>query len=156
MMGAYDRLVPRVLRTSLPDGCFHVTARGVDGADVFRDDDDRRLYLALMAAVVRTHGWTCFAFCLMTNHVHHVVEAKVDDLSAGIQYLHGVYAQRFNRKYRRTGHLFGSRFASWVVETEDHLGAAATYVLENPVRAGLCRDPSEWPWSGLDERTFAR
>jgi putative transposase len=153
---SYAAGVPRILRTSLPDGCFHVTARGVDGVAIFRDDDDRRFYLALLSFVIATYDWTCFAFCLMTNHVHVLVDADVDKLSAGIQYLHGVYAQRFNRKYGRSGHLFGARFASWVVETEEHLEGAAAYIVENPVRAGLCRDAASWRWSALDERMFAR
>jgi putative transposase len=148
--------VPRILRTTLPDGCFHVTALGVDGAAIFRDDDDRRFYLALLAHVIRVYGWTCFVFCLMTNHIHLLVDADVDELSRGIQYLHGVYALRFNKKHGRAGHLFGARFASWVVDADDHFEAAAAYILENPVRAGLCRKPEEWPWSALDERTFAR
>jgi REP element-mobilizing transposase RayT len=147
--------VPRILRTTLPDGCFHITALGVDGVAIFRDDDDRRFYLALLAYVVRAYGWTCFAFCLMTSHTHLLVDAEVDKLSRGVQYLHGVYAQTFNRKYSRTGHLFGARFCSRVVDTDDYFENAVDYVLENPVRAGLCERAEDWPWSAVDERTFA-
>jgi putative transposase len=148
--------VARILRTTLPDGCFHVTSLGVDGVAIFRDDDDRLFYLARLAAVIRTFGWTCFTFCLMTNHIHLLVDAEVDKLSRGVQYLHGVYAQRFNKKHGRSGHLFGARFASWVVDAEDHFEATVDYILENPVRAGLCRSAEDYRWSGVDERTFAR
>ncbi|HET9673836.1 MAG TPA: transposase [Gaiellaceae bacterium] len=141
--------MPRVLRTSLPDGFFHVTARGVDGAAIVRDPSDCRLYVHLLALTIARHHWECHAYCLMPNHVHAVVDATQQDLSAGVQYLHGTYALAFNRRHRRTGHLFGARFASWIVETERHLVNACRYVYLNPVRAGLCARPEDWPWSGI-------
>jgi len=57
-------------------------------------------------------------------------------------------AQSFNARYERAGHVFGARFSSWLIESEEHLAAAIRYVLENPVRAGLCDRPEDWPWSG--------
>jgi putative transposase len=136
--------VPRILRTQLPDGVFHVTARGVNGAFLFRDDDDRRMYLALLAKTVRRYEWHVDTFCLMGNHVHLILLARQAQLSAGVQYLHGRYAQSFNRRHGRTGHLFGARFASWVIETDDHLGRAREYVLDNPVAAGLTPTREAW------------
>lgn len=135
-------------RTDLPDGVYHVTARGVDSAAIYRDDDDRRFFLRLLAgAVVRFH-WRVHAFCLMGTHYHLITETTRARLSAGLHRLNGVYAQRFNRRHGRTGHLFGDRFASWLVEGDEHLRAASRYVLLNPVRAGLCTRADEWPWSG--------
>lgn len=141
--------MPRLLRTSLPDGFFHVTARGVDGAAIVRGDDDCLQYLGLLGLTIRRYGWTCHAYCLMTNHVHLVLETAQADLSAGVQYLHGTYALGFNRRHERRGHLFGARFASWVIESERHLYRACRYVYANPVRAGLCPRPEEWRWSGI-------
>jgi putative transposase len=141
--------VPRVPRTSLPDGFFHVTARGVDGAAIVRDDADCARYLKLFHLTVIRYAWTCYAYCLMPNHTHFVLEADQPELSAGVQYLHGTYALEFNRRHGRRGHLFGSRFASWVIETERHLRRACLYVYANPVRAGLCARPQDWRWSGI-------
>lgn len=141
--------MPRILRTSLPDGFFHVTARGVDGAAIVRGEQDCRSYVSLLARTIRRYEWTCFAYCLMTNHVHLVVESGQPGLSAGVQYLHGTYALAFNRRHGRRGHLFGARFASWVIDTERHLWRACRYVYANPVRAGLCDRPQDWPWSGI-------
>ena len=140
--------MPRILRTTLPDGYFHVTARGVERRPVYLDADDYRTFLALFAAAVRRHGWDVWGFCLMPNHYHAVLESTREGLSAGAQWLNGVYAQTFNGRHGRWGHLFGARFASWVIDREEHLYAACRYVLENPVRAGLCERPEEWPWSG--------
>jgi putative transposase len=88
----------------------------------------------------------------MGNHYHLVVRARRVDLSNGMRRLNGVYAQGFNRRYDRRGHLFGDRFASWVIGSEEHLSAAIAYVLFNPVRAGLCARAADWPWSGAAPR----
>ena len=140
-----------MLRTSLPDGFFHVTARGVDGAAIVRDDEDCLRYLQLFGLAIVRYGWTCYAYCLMPNHAHVVLEAQQEHLSAGVQFLHGTYALAFNRRHERRGHLFGARFASWVIETERHLRTACLYVYANPVRAGLCARPEDWRWSGVSE-----
>jgi putative transposase len=155
---SYGRRVTRQLRSDLPDGIFHVTARGVDGTVIFLDDTDRLRFLDLYRQSVERHDWLCHTFCLMTNHYHLVVEAARAAVSAGIHRLNGLHAQRFNRCHRRTGHLFGDRFSSWVIEDEEHLTAACEYVLHNPVRAGLCERPEDWPWSGIrheSEHLFA-
>jgi putative transposase len=88
----------------------------------------------------------------MGNPYHLILRARRADLSAGMRRLNGVYAQRFNRRYGRRGHLFGDRFASWVIGSEEHLTAAVGYVLLNPVRAGLCGRAEDWPWSGVAPR----
>ena len=140
--------MPRVLRTTLPDGYFHVTARGVEQRAIYLDPEDCLSFLGLFATTARRHFWVLYAFCLMGNHYHVVLEATCGALSDGVQQLNGTYAQLFNRRYGRWGHLFGARFGSRVIETEAYLYEACRYVLENPVRAGLCERAEDWPWSG--------
>lgn len=138
----------RIPRKLLPEeGIFHVTARGAGKIAIYRDDFDRRFFLALFAEVVDHFDWTVHAFCLMTNHYHQVVEGRRDDLSAGFHVLNGEYAQRFNARHQRWGHLFGERFSAWVIRSEEHLHAACTYVFGNAVRAGLCENLGDWPWA---------
>jgi putative transposase len=140
--------MPRVLRTRLPDGFFHVNTVAVAGTPVFFSDVDRIGFLRLFAECIHAYDWTSFAYCLMTTHYHLVLEAPQHQLSAGMQRLNGVHAQRVNRRLGRPGHLFRARFSSRVLESEEHLRAACRYVLLNPVRAGLCARADEWPWSG--------
>ena len=90
-----------------------------------------------------------WALCLMTTHYHLVLETTRENLSDGIQHLSGTHALRFNKRHRRTGHLFGARFGSRVIEGEDYLAAAIDYVWHNPVRAGLVERPEDWPWSHI-------
>ena len=137
----------RALRTDLPDGLFHVTARAVAGTPLYRDGEDCRTFLQLLAQVIPRFGWHCYALCLMTTHYHLVLESTRRALSLGVQRLNGLYAISFNRRYERKGHLFGGRFWSSVIETEQHLRQACDYVLENPVRGGLCDEPGDWRWS---------
>jgi putative transposase len=140
--------VSRLPRYVFPHGTYHVGTRGVDGTRTFRVDEDRRLFLWLLADVVARNDWVVHTFCLMTNHYHLVVEALRDELSDGLHRLNGVYAQMFNRRYARRGHLWGERFWSRLIEDEEELVSTSTYVLANPVRAGLCETPEQWPWSG--------
>ena len=156
--GATVAYVPRIPRNALPDeGIFHVTARGAGQIAIYLDDFDYRLFLRLFAGVVGKCAWNVHAFCLMTNHYHIVVEGRRDDLSAGFHELNGEYAQRFNARHQRWGHVFGERFSAWVVRSEEHLRAACLYVFGNAVRAGLCKNLGDWPWAasryGPDELT---
>ena len=129
-------------------GIYHVTARGVARSAIFLNDDERRLFLRLFAAEVHRHDWRCHAFCLMTTHFHLVVETELWRLSEGMHRLNGTYALAFNRHHHRSGHLFGDRFAAWLPRDEQHLHQTCEYVLQNPVRAGLCARAGDWPWSG--------
>ena len=140
--------MPRVARSALPDGMFHVTARGVAREPIFRDGIDYADFERQLFRVRDDYAWTLHAYCLLPNHYHLVVEATRRDLSTGMQKLNGRYAQRFNRRYDRVGHVFQNRFSSYVIEGEGHFLRALAYVRANPVEAGLCENVDDWPWSG--------
>jgi putative transposase len=84
----------------------------------------------------------------MGTHYHVVCTGRRDDISGAMHRLNGSYAQLFNERHERRGHLFGDRFSSWLIQSEELFYAAIRYVLLNPVRAGLCREAKDWPWSG--------
>ena len=92
--------------------------------------------------------WRCDAYCLMSSHFHLIVRASRESLSGGMHWLNGLYAQRFNRRYGRRGHLFENRFSAHVIESEEHWQESCRYVFDNPVKAGLCEFAGDWPWSG--------
>jgi putative transposase len=137
----------RVARTALPDGVFHVTARGVRRSAIFRDERDYAEFRDHLLRIAERAAWKIHAYCLLPNHYHLIVEATQQQLSAGMQRLNGRYAQVFNERYDRSGHVFESRFTSYVIESEEHYERALQYVRANPVEAGLCGRASEWPWS---------
>jgi REP element-mobilizing transposase RayT len=126
-----------------------VTARGTAKSEIFLDDVDRSAFVQLLASVIERFDWACRAYCLMTTHYHLIVESPLHGLSRGMARLNGIYAQAFNERHDRRGHLFEGRFVAYVIDSDDHLEAACNYVIDNPVRAGLCTDRSQWAWSGL-------
>jgi REP element-mobilizing transposase RayT len=131
-----------------PCGVYHVTARGVERRAIFADDDDRRLFVALIELASRRFRWHLIAYCLLTNHVHLLIDSERGELSKGVHLLTGRYAQSFNARYERTGHLFQGRFHARAVEDDEYLERVCDYVLDNAVRAGLCRERNQWPWLG--------
>ncbi len=129
-------------------GIFHVGARGNLRAAIYFDDLDRRRFLSLLDRVSRRYGWDCRLYCLLPNHFHLVVETATATLSRGMHALNGTYARRFNERHGREGHLFEKRFWSDPIEDDRRLVRTLEYVAQNPVRAGLCKRPEQWPWTG--------
>ena len=128
-------------------GFYHVTTRGNRGQVIFENPIDPELFMHLVARNVRKLGWRCHLFCLMPNHYHLLVEMLEPNLSLGMQRLNGVYAKWFNHTHGYEGHVFERRFRSNAVERDEHAVELVRYFALNPVRAGLCRHPSEWRWS---------
>lgn len=126
---------------------FHVFARGNDRRLIYRDDVDRRVYLTMLGGTVKQLRWRLLAFCLMDNHVHLLVETPEANLGQGIQRMHGLYGHEFNRRHRRSGHVFQGRYGAVRIKTDEQLWMAAAYIAMNPVAAGFCHAPEEWPWS---------
>lgn len=138
----------RVPRSSLPDGYFHVFARGVSRrGPLFRDDADRSFFLELVWRSAAGHGWVCHAACVLGTHYHLVLETSQPQLSAGLQQLNWTYARHYNEKYGCVGHAFADRFGARSLAEDEYLYDACMYVVLNPVRAGLCDRVDEWPWS---------
>lgn len=134
-------------RVQVPGGVYHITSRGVRRQAIFEDDRDRNLLLSILGDVVDLRRWRCHAYCLMSNHYHLVIQTPQPNLSAGMHHLNLRYARRFNARYGHAGHLFDRRFSSLLIRSDWHLLEAIRYVVLNPVRARLCGDPNDWPWS---------
>ncbi len=123
-------------------------ARGVAGLPLFRTDGDRDLFLTTVEDTVLRHEWICLAYVVLGTHYHLLVRTpEPDDLASGMKRLNGNYAQSFNRRHRGRGHVFESRYASVLVGSDGHLRWLFRYLAWNPVNAGLCDDPKDWPWS---------
>lgn len=137
----------RPLRLEFPGALYHVMSRGNEKAPIFRDNGDRRTFLALLARVVSEESWILHSFCLLGNHYHLLVETPLGKLSHGMHALNARYSQRFNRRHQRAGHLFEGRFKALLVEKQSHLLELHRYIVLNPVRAGLATLPEEWIWS---------
>ena len=137
----------RPFRIEFSGAFYHVTSRGDRREAIFEDDEDRLIFLRTLAEVVERFNWLCHAYCLMTNHCHLLVETPDGNLSKGMRHLNGVYTQATNRRHARTGHLFQGRFKGIIVDKDCYLLELTRYVVLNPVRAGMARQPGNWPWS---------
>ncbi len=137
----------RPLRLEFPHAVYHVTSRGNARQKIVRGDSDRQAFLSALAQVVDRFDWRCYAYCLMDNHYHLLIETPKPNLSLGMRQLNGPYTQAFNRRHRRVGHLFQGRFKAILVEKEAYLLELCRYVVLNPVRAKLVRHPKRWKWS---------
>lgn len=137
----------RPIRIEFANALYHVTARGDRREDIFEDDQDRQMFLSTLEQVVIQFNWICHAWCLMDNHYHLLVQTPDGNLSKGMRQLNGVYTQASNRRHRRVGHLFQGRFKAILVDSDAYLLELTRYVVLNPVRAGMAKKPSDWPWS---------
>ncbi len=141
--------MPRPPRELVENGVYHVYARGNAQALIYRDDVDRRVYLRMLESVIGERGWHCLAYCLMGNHLHLLLQTPNPDLSPGMQRLHGGFAQFFNARHERRGHLFEGRYGSVRSLSDAQVCASAAYIARNPVAASLCSKPEAWPWSSF-------
>jgi REP element-mobilizing transposase RayT len=139
--------VSRQLRLEYAGAIWHVTSRGNERRDIFRDDHDRRRLLTLLAKVVVERRWLLHAWVLMSNHYHLLIEVPEIGLSRGIKWLNQTYAEDFNARHERVGHLFQGRFKGVLVEREGHLLELLRYIVLNPVRCGAVALADEYPWS---------
>ncbi len=126
----------RPLRIDLPDGWYHVTARGNERKAIFRDDRDRRHFLDLLQELAQRFGVRVHGYVLMDNHYHLLLQTPRANLSRAMQWLGVSYSGWFNRRHERSGHLFQGRFKAIVLEAETGVLEVSRYLHINPVRIG--------------------
>jgi len=139
----------RPLRLEFEGALYHITSRGDRREAIVESDADRSAFLSLPGDVCDTYNRVCHAWCLMGNHYHLMVETPEANLSSGMRQLNGVYTQDFNRRHRRSGHVFQGRYKSILVDKESYLLELTRYIVLNPVRAGMVNCPQDWPWSSF-------
>ena len=137
----------RPLRLSFPGAVYHVMSRGNAKGLVFLDERDFERFVEVLQATFSRFGIVCYAFCLMPNHYHLVLMTPEANLSAAIKHLNSVYAQWWNCRHQRCGHVFQGRFKAQIVQQDRYLLVVCRYVVLNPVRSGLVTHPRQWRWS---------
>ena len=137
----------RPLRNEFAGALYHVTSRGNERRPIFRNDHDRRTFLSVLGEAATRFGWSVSAYVLMTNHFHLVIQTPEPNLSRGMRWLNGTYADWFNRRHKRAGHLFQGRFHAFIVEKEAYFAELLRYVVLNPVRAKMVERPEDYRWS---------
>src|SRR5262245_32936310 len=142
----------RKLRVQYPGAIYHFMNRGDRREAIFNNDNDRRLFLSTLQEACAKTDWQAHAWCLMSNHLHLVIETPRANLVEGMRWLLGVYTNRFNRRQGKFGHVFSGRYKALLADGSGngYLQSVCDYVHLNPARAGLLKadQPLEaYPWS---------
>jgi len=137
----------RPLRIEFPGAVYHITSRGTGKRNIFFNNKDRKMFLSLLWEVVEREKWICYAYCLMDNHYHLLIETTRPNLSRGMRELNGIYAQKLNYIKNSVGHVFESRYKSILVDKDNYLLELCRYIALNPVRAKMVESPEDWVWS---------
>lgn len=146
--------LPRVVLPGMP---LHLVQRGNNRCDIFRDDRDRRFFLACLQEGCEQHGCDIHAYVLMTNHVHVLLTPATEEGPARLMQVVGTrYVQYFNSRHQRIGTLWQGRYKAAVVDTEPYFLVCSRYIELNPVRAGMVSDPGDHPWSSYACNGLAR
>lgn len=153
--------MPRQMRRQSKSKIYHVMIRGNERKNIFLDDEDRTRFINTLIKVAGLSSreknsnndkkiWI-YAYCLMDNHVHLLINEGEDEISRIMKRISTSYAYYFNKKYRRIGHLFQDRFKSEAIENDNYLLAAARYIHNNPVKARICKQAEQYKWSSYKE-----
>jgi len=137
----------RPLRIEFKGAVYHITSRGNASQAIFFDEKDFADFLRVLCQVVKRYHFLLHAYCLMNNHYHLLIETPEGNLSRGMRQLNGLYTQRFNQRHQRVGHLFQGRYKAILVDKDNYLLTLCRYIVLNPVRAKIVKDPRDWKWS---------
>ncbi len=140
-------------RIQFPNAFYHVIVRGNQQQALFSDDADRTAYLELLTRYKGKCGFIVYAYVLMNNHIHMLIETPEVPISKIMQMLNFTYAQYFNRKYGKVGHLFQGRYKSFLCDRDQYLVSLVRYIHLNPVRAKIVKEPHVYKWSSHGEYT---
>ena len=138
----------RMARKKSCTGLYHVMLRGADRRTLFSDDEDNQRFLEILQRVKRESMFQLFAYCLMGNHVHLLLQEGKEPLGMTFKRIGFSYVHYYNWKYQLYGHLFQDRYRSEQVEDDAYFLDVLRYICQNPVKAGLCEKPFEYPWLG--------
>ena len=143
--------MPRQARLDAPGLLQHVMARGIERRKIFKDDHDRENFLMRLALILEETQTQCYAWALIPNHFHLLLRTGLTPLSKVMRRLMTGYAVSFNKRHKRSGHLFQNRYKSVVCEEDPYLLELIRYIHLNPLRAGLVKDLKgldRYPWTG--------
>ncbi len=142
--------MPRKPRLHSSAGIYHIILRSVNQHIIFEEESDYQKFLYILSDCKTKYDIDIFAYCLMDNHVHLLLHSTDDHLSCFFQSLGTRFVRWYNNKYMRSGHLFQDRFYSCAVEKKEQYLNTLVYIHNNPVKANVCRYPSEYRWSSFN------
>ena len=142
-------------RIALAGSIYHITTRCNNEAFFFQEEKDFLLYLEVLAKAKKKYETKVYAYCITNNHVHLLVETpEKNNISQFMQYLNGNYSKKYNKLHGKTGHFWGERFHSTIIDSDHYFMNALVYIEMNMVRARAVDDPKDWRWSSYHSHAF--
>ncbi|MDR3585382.1 MAG: transposase [Desulfosporosinus sp.] len=142
--------MPRAQRVKGEFSTYHVVQRGNEKKKIFRDNEDKVKFLETLSKAKEKYNFLLYAYCLMDNHIHLLVNDNGNDISKLMKSINVSYVSYFNRAYQRCGHLFQDRFKSEVVKDDRYLLEVSRYIHNNPVKAKMVERADEFKWSSYN------
>ena len=143
--------MPRQARKKSESGIYHIMLRGINQQQIFEDSEDCEKFSQILKDCKAVSEYKLFAYCLMGNHIHLLVQEGKEPIEQVMKRLATRFVYWYNIKYQRIGHLFQDRFKSEPVEDDSYFMTVIRYIHQNPVKAGLCRNLSEYKYSSYKE-----
>jgi len=140
-------IMARRPRLEVEGGLYHLIVRGNNRQNIFHSPDDHNKFLSLLGAGKRQLRFYIYAYCLMTNHVHLLIERQAETVGRIMHRVLTGYSQYYNRKYQKVGHVFQGRHKAVLCQTDRYLGELVRYIHLNPVRAGMVGRAEDHPHS---------
>ena len=140
--------MPRIPRMYLYTEYFHVITQGINKSYIFEESIDIKYYIKKMYELNEKYNIKIIAYCVMNNHTHFLLKTEeIKNLSNYMHDLNTAYACYYNKKYKRKGYVFRDRYKAEGIYSESHLYNCINYIYNNPVKAGICIKPEEYPYS---------
>lgn len=143
--------MPRYARKKSDTGISHIMLRGINKQTIFEDDEDRVRFLETINRFKTISKYKIYAYCLMDNHAHLLLQETDEVLSEAIKRICSSYVYWYNCKYERCGHLFQERYKSEVVEDDAYLLTVLRYIHQNPLKAGITKSVQRYKWSSYND-----
>lgn len=137
----------RPCRLQAENCLYHITSRGDDRKKIFVHDRDYQKFLEYLKSAKDKFKFYLYAYCLIGNHYHLLLEITSPNLSRIMQYVNTAYTAYYNTKHKRSGHLFQGRFKSILVEADSYFAELTRYIHLNPLRAKIVDSPEKYRWS---------
>ena len=143
--------MPRVARERSKTGIYHIILRGVNRQTIFKDDEDRQRFFESIAKFKDESKYQLYGYCFMDTHIHALMKEEMEPISLVLKRICSSFVYWYNLKYDRTGHLFQERYKSEVVEDDPYFLTVIRYIHQNPVKAGMVKNVSDYKWSSYQE-----
>lgn len=132
-------------------GVYHIMLRGINKQSIFEEPEDYKKFLSILKEIQLKTNVAVYAYCLMGNHIHLLLHEKEEKIAVVMKRIGVTYVHWYNEKYQRNGHLFQDRYRSEAVNTEKYFLTVLRYIHQNPLKAGITKNISEYPWSSYGE-----